>query len=44
MAAPEHFRTTYNEVHKLIRSSAAKIADYKPDIFIAIGALSKMIL
>ena len=39
MSGPEHFRTTYNEVHKLIRASAAKIAEYKPDIFIAIGAL-----
>ncbi|KAJ3552295.1 hypothetical protein NM688_g4224 [Phlebia brevispora] len=39
MSEPEHFRTTYNEVHKLIRASAAKIAEFKPDIFIAIGDL-----
>ena len=38
MSEPEHIRVTYNDVHKLIRTSAAKIADFKPDMFIAIGA------
>ena len=38
MGEPEHFRVTYNEVHNLIRASAAKIADFKPDLLIAIGA------
>ena len=35
---PEHFRVTYNDVHNLIRASAAKIAEFKPDMLIAIGA------
>lgn len=40
MPEQEHFRITYNEVHNLIRSSARKIQeDFKPDMFIAIGAL-----
>ncbi len=34
---PEHLRITYNEVHNLIRASAAKIAEWKPDLLIAIG-------
>ncbi|RDX54246.1 PRTase-like protein [Lentinus brumalis] len=34
---PEHLRITYNEVHNLIRASAAKIAEWKPDMLIAIG-------
>ncbi|RPD64408.1 PRTase-like protein [Lentinus tigrinus ALCF2SS1-7] len=34
---PEHFRITYNEVHNLIRASAEKIAQWKPDMLIAIG-------
>lgn len=34
---PEHFRVTYNDVHNLIRASAAKIAEFKPDMLIAIG-------
>ena len=36
---PEHFRVTYNDVHNLIRASAAKIAEFKPDLFIAIGTV-----
>lgn len=37
MSEPQHFRVTYNEVHNLIRESAKKIAEFKPDLFIAIG-------
>ncbi|KAI0704292.1 PRTase-like protein [Cytidiella melzeri] len=37
MSEPQHFRITYNEVHNLIRESAKKIAEFKPDLFIAIG-------
>lgn len=32
-----HLRATYNEIHKLIRESAQRIADFKPNMFIAIG-------
>jgi hypothetical protein len=36
---PKHYRATYNDVHNLIRASAGKIqAEFKPDMFIAIGA------
>ncbi|KAI0766935.1 PRTase-like protein [Trametes elegans] len=34
---PEHLRVTYNDVHNLIRASAQKIAEFKPDMLIAIG-------
>ncbi|KAI0352300.1 PRTase-like protein [Trametes cingulata] len=34
---PEHLRVTYNDVHNLIRDSAKKIAEFKPDMLIAIG-------
>ncbi|KAI0323827.1 PRTase-like protein [Cubamyces sp. BRFM 1775] len=34
---PEHLRVTYNDVHNLIRESAKKIAEFKPDMLIAIG-------
>ncbi|THH03136.1 hypothetical protein EW146_g10501 [Bondarzewia mesenterica] len=37
MGEPEHLRATYNDVHNLIKNSASKIAEFKPDIFIAIG-------
>ncbi|KDQ61551.1 hypothetical protein JAAARDRAFT_31004 [Jaapia argillacea MUCL 33604] len=37
MAAPEHLRMTYNEIHNLIRATAPKLAEFKPDLFIAIG-------
>ncbi|ETW79120.1 hypothetical protein HETIRDRAFT_387410 [Heterobasidion irregulare TC 32-1] len=37
MSEPEHFRTTYNDVHNLIKNAAPKIAEFKPDLFIAIG-------
>ncbi|OSD03108.1 PRTase-like protein [Trametes coccinea BRFM310] len=37
---PEHLRVTYNDVHNLIRQSAKKIAEFKPDMLIAIGSFS----
>ncbi|KAH9935926.1 PRTase-like protein [Epithele typhae] len=37
MSEPEHLRVTYNDVHNLIRKSAEKIAEFKPDMLIAIG-------
>jgi hypoxanthine phosphoribosyltransferase len=38
MTEPEHARVTYNDVHNLIKASAAKIQqEFKPDMFIAIG-------
>jgi len=38
MSEPEHLHMTYNDIHKLIATSATKIAaEFKPDMFIAIG-------
>jgi hypothetical protein len=37
MASPPHFAYTYNDVHNIIKSAAPKIAEFKPDMFIAIG-------
>jgi hypothetical protein len=37
MAEPEHLRATYNEIHNLIKASALKIAEFKPNMLIAIG-------
>lgn len=37
MAEIQHLRATYNDIHKLIQQSAVKIAEFKPDLFIAIG-------
>ena len=38
MGEPEHLHMTYNDVHKTIEKTAAKIAtEFKPDMFIAIG-------
>jgi len=34
---PQHFRLTYNEVHNLIKRSAKEIAEFKPDLMVAIG-------
>lgn len=34
---PQHFRVTYNEVHNLIKRSAKEIAEFKPDLMVAIG-------
>lgn len=40
MSEPEHLRITYNEVHNIIRESAKKVAEFKPDMLIAIGEKS----
>jgi len=37
MAEPQHLRATYNEIHDLIKASAEKIAEFKPNMLIAIG-------
>ncbi|KAF9646364.1 PRTase-like protein [Thelephora ganbajun] len=34
---PQQLRATYNDVHKLIRESVKRIADFKPNLIIAIG-------
>lgn len=35
---PQHVRATYNDIHDLIKASAAKIGpDFKPNMIIAIG-------
>lgn len=44
MSAPEHFRVTYNDVHKLIQASAERIAEFKPDMLIAIGEVPRIML
>jgi len=36
-AEPRHFRITYNQVHNLIKRSANEIAEFKPDVILAIG-------
>ena len=38
MGEPEHLRATYNEIHNIIKRSAEKIAEFKPNMLIAIGA------
>lgn len=37
MAAPKHQHMTYNDIHHLIRDSAERIKEFRPDMFIAIG-------
>lgn len=38
MSEPEHVRTTYNDIHNIIKASAGKISEqFKPDLLIAIG-------
>ncbi|PCH44214.1 PRTase-like protein [Wolfiporia cocos MD-104 SS10] len=37
MAEPAHHHMTYNEIHNLIKASAAKMAEFQPDMLIAIG-------
>jgi hypothetical protein len=34
---PTHYRYTYNDIHNIIKNSAPKVAEFKPDIIIAIG-------
>lgn len=40
MSQPEHLRVTYNEVHNIIKTSASKIAEWEPNLLIAIGMCS----
>ncbi|PSR72821.1 hypothetical protein PHLCEN_2v11318 [Hermanssonia centrifuga] len=44
MSEPEHFRTTYDDIHRLLRASAEKIAEFKPDMLIAIGFFPARVL
>ncbi|KAH7914823.1 PRTase-like protein [Hygrophoropsis aurantiaca] len=37
MGEPAHIRATYNDVHNIIKASSAKIAEFKPNMLIAIG-------
>jgi len=34
---PPHIRATYNEIHEIIKNTSVKIAEWKPDMMIAIG-------
>jgi hypothetical protein len=39
-----HIRLTYNEIHKLIGASSAKIQEeFAPDVLIAIGSVPVMV-
>ncbi|KAG2042511.1 hypothetical protein BDR03DRAFT_990244 [Suillus americanus] len=41
MGEPDHVRSTYNDIHNIIRGASDKIAsEFKPDMFIAIGMLN----
>ncbi|EGO22079.1 hypothetical protein SERLADRAFT_472396 [Serpula lacrymans var. lacrymans S7.9] len=37
MAEPKHVHATYNDIHNIIKVSAEKIAEFKPNMLIAIG-------
>ncbi|EIW79264.1 PRTase-like protein [Coniophora puteana RWD-64-598 SS2] len=37
MGDPPHLRATYNDIHNIIKASAVQIAEFKPDMLIAIG-------
>ena len=43
MSEPVHIRATYNDIHKLIRARAQQIAEFKPDMLIAIGAFPRVV-
>jgi hypoxanthine phosphoribosyltransferase len=34
---PQHLPVTYNEVHNIIRRSAKEIAEFNPNLIVAIG-------
>ncbi|KIJ65702.1 hypothetical protein HYDPIDRAFT_110849 [Hydnomerulius pinastri MD-312] len=36
MGEPEHLHATYNDIHNIIKASASKIAEFKPNMLIAI--------
>ena len=40
MSEVQHIRVTYNDVHNIIKAASEKIADWKPDLLIAIGEFS----
>ena len=40
MSEVQHIRVTYNDVHNIIKTASEKIADWKPDLLIAIGEFS----
>jgi hypoxanthine phosphoribosyltransferase len=44
MAEPEHVRATYNDIHDLIKASAEKIVEFKPNMIIAIGVCTSVLL
>jgi len=37
MADVQHVGATYNDIHNIIKASATKIAEFKPNMLIAIG-------
>lgn len=37
MAEIEHIRVTYNDVHNIIKETSKRIAEWKPNMLIAIG-------
>ncbi|KLO11607.1 PRTase-like protein [Schizopora paradoxa] len=37
MAGPKHIRVTYNDVHNIIKETSKRIAEWKPNLLIAIG-------
>jgi hypothetical protein len=41
---PPHIRATYNDIHNIIRDASVKIAEWKPDMMVAIGESSLSIL
>jgi hypoxanthine phosphoribosyltransferase len=41
-AETKHFRITYNQVHNLIKRTAKEIAEFKPDVLLAIGNISNL--
>jgi len=36
----KHFRVTYNDIHNLIRTATPTIAEFNPDLLVAIGVLN----
>jgi hypoxanthine phosphoribosyltransferase len=39
---PKHIRLTYNQVHNIIKRTAKEIAEFKPDVLLAIGKNSNI--
>lgn len=38
MGEIKHLHATYNDIHNIIKASAARIATFKPNLFVAIGS------